>query len=370
MLMAVTILRGFQNEIANKVAGFGSHIVVHSYGAQGSYESTPISTARTEVENIRLIPGVKHLQFFANKGGMVKTDNHIHGIIYKGVDSNFDSSFFASNLVSGRLFRLDDSTASNEIIVSQTLAAKMNFGLGDKVRTYFWQGTTYRARALTVVGIYSTDLTDFDDHYIVGDLRQVQRLNGWQPDQVEGYEILLDDFASVSRIAPQVLTCLDYDLTQQTIVDLNPALFSWLDLLNSNIVLIILLMALVCAVAIVSSLLIMIFEKTATIGVLKTLGATNSSIRRIFMLKSASIIGRGLLIGNAIALILCWLQKSFHLIKLDSEIYSMSAVPIDLNPMIFIVITLGTLAVCLLALLLPTSFIARIEPARSIRVEN
>lgn len=370
MLMAVCILRGFQGAIADKVAGFGSHIVVRSFASSPAYDETPISTQRPEIEAIANVDGVRHVQFFANKGGMVKTDDQIHGVIFKGVDSGSDTTFFASNLVAGRMFQYPDSTASNEIIISRTMADKLHFNVGDKVRTYFWQGSTYRARAFTVAGIYSTDLTEYDEHYIVGDLRQVQRLNGWGADQVAGYEVLLDNFSDIDKVTPQVLDNLGYDLTLQTIADLNPALFSWLDLLNSNIALIIILMALVCTVAIVSSLLIMIFEKTSTIGVLKTLGATNRSVREIFLIKSTGIIGRGVLIGNAVAILLCWLQTSFHVIKLDSEIYSMSSVPIDFNPLIFITISLGTLAICLVALLLPTAYISRIEPAQSIRVEN
>ncbi|MCR4659295.1 MAG: FtsX-like permease family protein [Bacteroidales bacterium] len=370
MLMAVCILRGFQGAIADKVAGFGSHIVVRSYATGSALDAYPVSTQRPEVERIRNVSGVRHLQFFANKGGMVKTNDQIHGIIFKGVDSGFDTTFFASCLTKGRLFRLADSTATNEVIISQVMARKLHFSIGDKVRTYFWQGNTYRARAFVVAGIYNTDLTEFDEHYIIGDLRQVQRLNGWQSDQVGGYEVLLKNYNNIDIVAPRVLECLSLDLTQQTISEANPALFSWLDLLNSNIVLIIVLMALVCSVAIVSSLLIMIFEKTSTIGILKTLGATNAGIRRIFLTKATSIVLRGLVAGNIVALALCVIQKTLNIVTLDSEIYSMSAVPIDINPFTFIIISIGTLAICLVALLLPTSYISRIEPAQSIRVEN
>lgn len=369
MIMSVSILRGFQNEITRKVAGFGSHIIVKNLQPASAYNATPISTGRDASKRIMTVPGVKHLQYYATKGGMAKTDDQIHGIIMKGMSSDYDTSFFAENLVDGRLFRFADSTASNEIIVSSTIASKLRLHVGDKLRTYFWQGNNYRARAFSIAGIYNTDLSDFDQHYIIGDLRQVQRLNGWETDEVEGYEIMVDKFDHIGSIAQEVLATIDYDLTCTTIMEQNPALFAWLNLLNSNIFLIIGIMILVCVVAIISALLIMIFEKASTIGLLKTIGATNRSVRNIFLIKSAHIIGQGILIGDAIAFALCWLQNHFQIIRLDSESYSMSFVPIELNLLTFLLISIGSLAVCLLALLAPASYIARIEPAKTLRFQ-
>ncbi len=369
MVMSVCILRGFQGQIRQKVVGFGSHIVVTTYATGNAYEETPISTLRPEVSRIRNTPGVRHLSFFANKGAMIKTEDQIHGIIFKGVDSGYDSSFFASNLVEGKLFNFPVDKPSNQVIISQTVANKLHLTVGDKLRTYFWQNDNYRARAFQVSGIYSTDLSEFDEHYVVGDLRQVQNLNDWDSNQVAGYEILVDDFKHLDPIADNVIQQLGYDLTLATIVQQNPALFSWLDLLDSNIALIIAIMMLVCTVSIISALLIMIFEKTSTIGVLKALGATDSSVRKIFLLKSASIIGKGVVLGDALALLLGWIQHHYHIVHLDSASYSMDTVPIDLNPWIFIAISTATLAICLLALLLPTAYISRIEPAKTIKFD-
>lgn len=369
MVMSVCILRGFQGQIRQKVVGFGSHIVVTTYATGNAYEETPISTLRPEVSRIRNTPGIRHLSFFANKGAMIKTEEQIHGIIFKGVDSGYDSSFFASNLVEGRLFNFPVDKPSNQVIISQTVANKLHLTVGDKLRTYFWQNDNYRARAFQVSGIYSTDLSEFDEHYVVGDLRQVQNLNDWDSTQVAGYEILVDDFKHLDPIADNVIQQLGYDLTLATIVQQNPALFSWLDLLDSNIALIIAIMMLVCTVSIISALLIMIFEKTSTIGVLKALGATDSSVRKIFLLKSASIIGKGIVLGDALALLLGWIQHHYHIVHLDSASYSMDTVPIDLNPWIFIAISTATLAICLLALLLPTAYISRIEPAKTIKFD-
>lgn len=369
MVMSVCILRGFQGQIRQKVVGFGSHIVVTTYATGNAYEETPISTLRPEVSRIRNTPGIRHLSFFANKGAMIKTEDQIHGIIFKGVDSGYDSSFFASNLVEGKLFDFPVDKPSNQVIISQTVANKLHLTVGDKLRTYFWQNDNYRARAFQVSGIYSTDLSEFDEHYVVGDLRQVQNLNDWDSTQVAGYEILVDDFKHLDPIADNVIQQLGYDLTLATIVQQNPALFSWLDLLDSNIALIIAIMMLVCTVSIISALLIMIFEKTSTIGVLKALGATDSSVRKIFLLKSASIIGKGIVLGDALALLLGWIQHHYHIVHLDSASYSMDTVPIDLNPWIFIAISTATLAICLLALLLPTAYISRIEPAKTIKFD-
>jgi lipoprotein-releasing system permease protein len=369
MVMSVCILRGFQGQIRQKVVGFGSHIVVTTYATGNAYEETPISTLRPEVSRIRNTPGIRHLSFFANKGAMIKTEDQIHGIIFKGVDSGYDSTFFASNLVEGKLFKFPVDKPSNQVIISQTVANKLHLTVGDKLRTYFWQNDNYRARAFQVSGIYSTDLSEFDEHYVVGDLRQVQNLNDWDSTQVAGYEILVDDFKHLDPIADNVIQQLGYDLTLATIVQQNPALFSWLDLLDSNIALIIAIMMLVCTVSIISALLIMIFEKTSTIGVLKALGATDSSVRKIFLLKSASIIGKGIVLGDALALLLGWIQHHYHIVHLDSASYSMDTVPIDLNPWIFIAISTATLAICLLALLLPTAYISRIEPSKTIKFD-
>lgn len=369
MVMAVSILHGFQKEISRKVVGFGSHIVVKSFDLANAYEEIPISTQRHEVADLRAIPGVRHVQYHADKGGMIKTDDQIQGIIMKGVDSGFDTSFFAENIVEGRLFNLPDSAASNEVVISQKIANLLGLQIGDKAKTYFWQGESYRARAFTIVGIYSTDLTEFDEHYIVGDLRQIQKLNGWDSTQVAGYEVLVDDFENLNAIHQQVLSVLDYDLNAETIVERNLSLFSWLNLLNSNIALILAIMAVVCIVAIISALLIMIFEKTATIGVLKTIGADNGSIRKIFMIKSIRIISKGVALGIAVALALCLIQYRYKIVRLDSASYSMSCVPIDLNPAIFIMVGIGTIIVCAAALLIPASYISKIDPAKTIKVE-
>ena len=373
MVLAVCILRGFQAEIASKVVGFGSHLTVSNYVANPAYQEHPVSMDSTLTAAIRQVPGVRHMQSFATKGGMVKTEEQIYGIMLRGLSEDYDTTFFAANLVEGHLPRLNgDETGnpSNDVLISSTIASRMRLHVGEKMRTYFWGENNYRARALNICGIYNTDLTEFDELYVIGDLRQVQRLNGWEDTMVGGYELLVDDFDDLDIVARRVEGVLPYDYSVQTIVQANPALFSWLDLLNSNITLILIIMSLVCAVAIVSALLIMIFEKGRTIGLLKALGATNASVRRIFLLKATRLIVEGIAIGDTMALAFCLVQRHWHVIKLDAESYSMSHVPVDLDPWIFVLVSIGTLAVCLLALLLPAAYISHISPARALRLER
>lgn len=367
MILAVSILRGFQHDIGDKVSGFGSHIVITSYNQVADYEQHPIQADSALIASLRAVPGVRHVQPFATKGGMVKTDEQIQGIILRGLDASCDTSFFSNYLVEGHLPNLSSTTtASNEVLVSTTIARKLGLSVGDKMRTYFWQDRSYRSRAFTVCGLYNTDLTEMDELYAVGDLRQVQRLSAWDSAEVGGLELLVDDFDQLGPTAARVAQVLPYDLRMTTVVAQNPALFSWLDLLNSNITLILIIMGVVCAIAVVSALLIMIFEQRPSIGILKTLGASNASVRLIFMLKAGRLIAAGVLAGTALSLLLGWLQRQFHIVQLDPESYSMSVVPVELSAPTVVIIGLATAAACTLALLLPASVIAHIDPAKNV----
>lgn len=365
MIMAVSILRGFQADITAKVVGFGSHITIGSYDRLQAYAETPVPIDSALVGEMRATPGVRHVQCFATKGGMVKTDEQIYGIMLRGLSADYDTTFFHNCLVEGTL----PGESGNEVLVSSTIASRLKLHPGDKMRTYFWQDNSYRARAFTVSGIYNTDLTEMDELYVVGDLRQVQRLNGWDSLQAGGYEVLVDDFDDLDGTAERLLRHLPFDLALTTVVQAHPALFSWLDLLNANITLILAIMSLVSAVAIVSALLIMIFEKSATIGLLKSLGACNQSVRRIFLLKASGLILRGIAIGNALALALSLVQQRWQPVRLDAESYAMSHVPVQMDAGVYLLVSLGTLAVCLLALLLPVNYISRISPARTMRMK-
>ena len=381
MVMAVSILRGFQADITNKVVGFGSHITISNYDRLHAYAEMPVEVDSVLLNQLRTTEGVRHVQAYATKGGMVKTEEQIYGILLRGLSADYDTTFYASCLVDGRLPDLKGesdtsnlsplaSHPSNEVLISSTIARKLQLKVGDKMRTYFWQGNSYRARAFIVSGIYNTDLTEMDELYVIGDLRQVQRLNDWDSTQVGGYELLVSDFRTLDATATRVLALLPYDLMLTTVTQAHPALFSWLDLLNTNITLILAIMCLVSAVAIVSALLIMIFEKSATIGLLKALGASNRSVRRIFLMKAAGLILWGILIGDAVALLLSYVQRQWQVVQLDPESYSMTHVPVLVDPWVYLAVSAATLAVCLLALLLPVASVSRISPAKTMRIER
>ena len=365
MVMAVSILRGFQREITDKVVGFGSHLTITAYDAGNTYTEIPISLDSAVAAQVASLPGVHRLQAFATKGGMVKTESQIYGILLRGIATGSDTSFHHRCLVEGRMPSTD-----NEVLISSTIGNKLMLHVGDKMRTYFWQADSYRPRAFTISGIYNTDLTEMDQRHVIGSLRTVQRLNDWDSLQVGGYELLVDDINHLDATARRVGELLPYELRITTVRQANPALFSWLDLLNTNITLILAIMCLVSAVAIVSALLIMIFEKSATIGLLKALGATNRSVRHIFLLKASRLILRGILIGDAVAMLLSLVQLHWQPLRLDPESYSMTHVPVDLDPWIYLFVSAGTLAVCLLALLIPTARISRINPADTMKVER
>lgn len=370
MIMAMCILRGFQREITNKVVGFGSHISIRSYGWVNDYDEVPINLTHDQLATLGDIQGVCNVYPYAYKGGMMKTDDQILGIILKGMSPKADTTFFATNMVRGHLPMLSVTTIGNEIAVSQRIAQRMKVDTGSRVASYFWSGNNYRARNFRIVGIYKTDLNEFDDHYILGDIRQVQRLNQWDSSQVAGYELTIDNFDDLYTILREVKSATPPEFAVTSIREEQPSMFAWLDLLNSNIVLILTIMAIVCATSVVSAMLIMIFEKTQMIGILKTLGCTNRSIRKIFIIKALAIIAKALIVGNLIALAMALLQSHFHIIALDPDSYSMSFVPIELNPLFFITIDLGTMLACFLALLLPSTLISNIQPARTVRVEN
>lgn len=388
MVMAVSILRGFQEDITQKVVGFGSHLTVTAYDAGGTYTETPIDLDSSLLASLTKVPGVRHVQAFATKGGMVKTEEQIYGIIMRGLSHNYDTAFYSSCLVDGCLPHFDAERddvesaphPSNEVLISSTIASKLKLKVGDKMRTYFWQDNGYRPRAFTVCGIYNTDLTEMDELYVIGDLATVQRLNDWvvgdspasqaEVPQVGGFELLVDDYRSLNATAYAVMQVLPIELRLTTITEAHPALFSWLDLLNANITLILAIMCLVSAVAIVSALLIMIYEKSATIGLLKALGASNRSIRRIFLLKATRLMLWGIAIGDIVALALSMAQQHWQLIHLDPESYSMSHVPVLIDPWVYLAVSLGTLTVCLLALLLPVASISKISPTKSMRIER
>ena len=305
----------------------------------------------------------------------LKTDEAMQGIMLKGVDGDYDWSFFKKYLVEGNLPLITDSATSNEVIVSKTIADKMNLHVGDKIYCYFVQDQV-RARRFLVSGIYQTDFSDYDKLLMIGDVRQVQRLNGWTPDQYSEIELLVNDFDQADNIAYDLYTQLidhpdDYGTHYypQSIRTLNPIFFGWLDLLDMNVWIILILMAAVSGFTMISGLLIIILERANMIGILKALGANNTSIREIFLYVSTFLVGKGMIWGNVIGLALCFLQQQFHIIKLNPEAYYVPYVPIELNFWYILWLNIGCMAISVLMLIAPSYLVSLIRPAKSIKFE-
>ena len=375
MLIAIAVVIGFKQEIRNKTIGFGSHIQITNFDNNNSYEMQPIRMSDTLQNQLKAIPNVRHIQRFVTKPGIIKTENDFQGMILKGVGPEFDWSFFKSNLIEGEILNLNDSTPVNEAIISKSIADMMGLKLGDSFLTYFLQDQI-RARKFTVKGIYSTNFADYDKLFVITDIRIAQRLNGWDQEYFSGMEILITDFNYLDGVSDQVyaLAANRFDAEGngyfiQTIRQLNPQIFSWLDLLDMNVWVILLLMLAVAGFNMISGLLILILEKTNMIGILKSYGAGNRSIRKIFLYESIFLIGKGMLWGNIIGLLICFVQYQFKIIPLDPVSYYTSTVPITFNWLYIVLLNAGTLIVSVLMLIGPSYLITKISPAAIMRYE-
>ncbi len=373
MIVAVAIVTGFKKEISDKVTGFGAHIQILNLDSNLSYETVPVSGDLQSLDQVRALDGVKNVQPFAIKAGIIKTGEEIYGAVLKGVDRQYDWGFIESHLVEGSVIRVSDSVRSSQVVISRNTASLLKLGVGDQFTMYFIQDPP-RARTFTIEGIYSTSLEEFDRLYIYADIKQVQRLNDWHEGQVSGYEVLLEDMGALSETAEEVRDLVAFDfmadgsrLKVETIEEKYTQIFDWLNLQDMNVVVLILLMLIVAGFNMISGLLILILERTNMIGILKALGTTNASVRKIFLYQSGYLTLVGLLWGNLIGLALCLAQKYLGLISLDPSSYYLDTVPINLNALHILLLNLGTMAITLLFLLLPSMIIARISPDKSIR---
>ena len=369
MIVSVAIVTGFQKQIRDKIIGFSSHIQIAKFDSNNSFEFAPISKNQAFYRTLQKTEGIKHVQVFATKAGIIKTSEQIQGVVFKGVGTDFDWSFFKDKLVSGKPFSTRDTTAGTSVIISQNLADLLKIKTGDPLRMYFIIQNMARARRFTVSGIYSTGLAEFDLKFIFGDIRQIQKLNGWSQDSVSGFDVYINDFKELDRIGKVVYKEAGFDLNARTVRELYPQMFDWLELQDMNVIIILILMVLVSGMAMISSLLILILERTNMIGILKSLGARNLSIRRIFLYNAAYIIGKGLFYGNIIGIGICLIQQQFSLITLPQESYFMSVVPINLDVIHLLILNAGTLATCTLMLLLPSLVVTRISPVKAIRFD-
>lgn len=376
MLLSVFVVLGFKHTIRDKVIGFGSHIQVTNFMTQMSSDQAPIAMNDSMIKVIGGIEGVKHVERFAYKQGILKTDSDFLGVMFEGVAQEYDTTFIHQNMVAGSIPKFSDSQSGNHILIPQNIADKLKVNAGDRIFAYFIDENGVRMRRFTIQGIYQTNLSQYDQVMCFADLYTTVKLNAWQPDQVSGAAITVNDFKQLDEVESRFVEKINrtedrYGETYatQTIRDINPQIFSWLDLLDMNVWIILVLMVSVAGVTMISGLLIIILERTTMIGVLKALGTRNKTIRHIFLWFAAFIIGRALLIGNAIALGMALLQQWTGIIKLDPATYYVSTVPVEINIPLLIILNVATLLISLFVLIAPSYLISHIHPAKSMRYE-
>ena len=376
MIVAVAVVVGFKHEVRDKVVGIGSDIAITNFDAQKSYETMPIAAGDSLMEALRDQQGVKHVQRYSTKPGMIMTDDNFLGMVLKGVSQEYDWTFLRKHLQEGEIPVFSDSASTNRTLISRTIANKLHLKLGDKLYTYYISGDNVRARRLEVAGIYQTNFSIYDDMFLLTDLYTVNRLNAWQKDQVSGIELEVTDPAQLEAIKEGIRTQVDmvkdkYGGTYytQSVEEQNPQIFAWLDLLDMNVWVILILITGVAVFTMISGLLIIILERTNMIGVLKALGADNLAIRKVFLSFSVFLIGKGMLWGNVIGLAFVGVQSFFRPFKLDPTTYYVDSVPVEFNVWWWVLLNVCTLVVSVLMLVGPSYLIAHIHPAKSIRFE-
>lgn len=383
MLLSLSIVLGFKNEIIGKITGLTTHIAISSINVNSSNEPEPIVISEDTLKILRDFKFVKHIQGTAFKNGIVKTETENEGIILKGVGNDYDFSFLEKHLREGRLPLFEEDVASNEVLISEALATKLNLKLNGKMLVYFIsQRAVYdddmrrnvikyeqRSRNFSICGIFKTDFADFDKTLGIVDIRQIQKLNYWEKNQVANYEITLKDFSKLEANDEEVWELLGYNYQVSNVKELYYNIFMWLDKLDINGVIIIVLMILVATINMITALLILILERTNMVGLLKALGMTNINVRKIFLYISFKLITKGLLWGNIAGIGLCLLQYYFHIVKLDSETYYIDAVAVQINWLYFLLLNVGTFLVCALMLIFPTLIITRLTPIKTLKFD-
>ncbi len=378
MILTISIVTGFKSEIKKRAIGFAGHIIVSAYTNNNSFEQEPVSVNAGFLPNLSTNPEILHVQPFATKSAIIKTAFENQGIILKGVDKNYKWDFISQYLVEGKIPDYGDTLSTSKILISKTIAAKLSLKSGDKLLTYFVgkkrntdssvnSGYEQRLRKFEVCGIYQTGFSDVDNAIVFADIKQIQHLNYWKETDVGGFEIELKDFEKIDDMTEWVNGEVGQGLEARSVKGLYPTLFSWLDLLNSNAAIIIVLMIAVAVINMISALLILILERSNTIGILKALGGNNGLVQKIFLFQSFRILSIGLLAGNVVGIFLALLQMVFKFISLNPDTYYVSFVPVELHFLDLLYINLLTIASCLFMMLLPVLVISKITPAKTLR---
>ncbi len=378
MLIAVSIVTGFKAEIRNKAIGFGGHIQITNFDTNRSYETQPINRTQKFLPKVKELGLVKYIQAFTTKPGIINTDEDIQGVILKGVGTDYNWDFFQKYLTEGRIPQINDSSRVNDVLISESLTKLLRLKLGDAIFMYFIQGDKWPPKIIQfkICGIYNTNLGEFDNLFVIGDIKNVQRLNDWNADQISGFEIIITDFDKLGEAEMQVRELVvNYNeepgttLRTTNIARKYPQLFDWLNILDMNVWVILTLMVLVAGFNMTSALLVLILERSSMIGILKALGSPDWSIRKVFLYLSGFLISRGLLWGNIIGLTLISIQKYLHLMHLDPNTYYVDVVPVNFSILYFILLNAGTMVATLAMLVVPSYFISKISPEKTIRFE-
>lgn len=376
MLVSVSVVFGFKHTIRDKVVGFGCHITVANFMSLHGRDTRPICIDDSMMAVLRSIDGVKHVQRYAFKQGILKTDSDFLGVAFKGIAAEYDTTFIHNNMADGSIPAFSDSAGHNKILVSKIMADRLRLKTGDKVFAYFIDNNGVRARRFTISGVYQTNLSKFDETICFTDLYTTVRLNGWEAGQVGGAELTVNDFDGIDAVEEILVKKVNRTVdrygetySSETVQDSNPQIFTWLDLLDLNVWIILALMLCVAGFTMISGLLIIILERTAMIGVLKALGARNGTVRKTFLWFAVFIIGKGMLIGNIVGLGLIILQKLTGIVKLDAATYYVDTVPVEFNVPAILLLNAATLLVCVFVLIAPSFLASKVHPAKSMRYE-
>ncbi len=367
MILSLSIVKGFKSEIREKVRGFSGDIQILKNDLNFSLENSSFNIQSTSLNALKQNPALAFVQPFATKPGIINTNDEVEGVVLKGIDANYHWDYLQKMLVSGRVINFADSRASlKEIIISQYTAKRLNLKVGDDFLMYFVQ-EPLRKRKFQIVGIYNLGVEEVDKSYVIGDINLIRKLNNWSADEVGGFEIRVKDFEKLDETAFRIHDDLEVGLKAFTVKESYPVIFQWLSLLDINTQVVFILMLAVALINMISALLIMILERTQFIGLLKALGSSNWNIRKVFLYQAAYLIGFGLILGNLLGLGIAFIQYYTHIIPLAQESYYMSFVPIQLELLDVLLINAGTLAVCLLVLLLPSLLVSRILPVKALK---
>lgn len=383
MLLTVSIVLGFKKEIVSKITGLTTHIVISSIDRNSSNEPQPIFMEDEVLQSIKKLPGIKHIQKTAFKQGLLKTDTENEGILLKGVDQEYDFDFIKKHMVEGRLPEFKKDTMSQDILISEILAKRMDLKLNQRISVYFIAQrevydsilsenitrTKQESGRFTICGIFKTNFADFDEKLSLVDLRQIRRVSNWDRNSTGNYEIALNDFSKVEEKQEEIEDLIDYTYDVNNVKQIYSNIFIWLDKLDINGVIVVVLMILVATINMITALLILILERTNMVGLVKALGMSNPSVRKIFLYISVKLIGKGMLWGNIIGIGLCFIQYYFKLAKLDSETYYVDAVAIEINWYYFLLLNAGTFIACALMLFLPTLILTKLTPIKTLKFD-